>query len=118
MLRRVFHVTVSPMPMRPPMLRPRALRPSAPERERGSASARGYDRAWQRVRLLHLSAEPLCRFCSARSLLVEATVVDHIRTIRERPDLRLDRANLRSLCKPCHDGHTAQQTTAMRCTRD
>jgi 5-methylcytosine-specific restriction endonuclease McrA len=36
-------------------------------------------------------------------------MVDHIQTIVERPDLRLVDANLRSLCKPCHDAHTASQ---------
>jgi 5-methylcytosine-specific restriction protein A len=43
-----------------------------------------------------------------------AEVVDHIRTIRDRPDLRLDHANLRSLCKPCHDARTAREVNASR----
>jgi 5-methylcytosine-specific restriction protein A len=51
-----------------------------------------------------LAEEPLCRFCRERGVLTEATEVDHIRSIEERPDLRLVRKNLRPLCKPCHWG--------------
>lgn len=76
--------------------------------ERGSAARRGYDAEWRRVRSEHLRMEPLCRFCKKEGRVREATVVDHITTISERPDLRLDHANLRSLCKPCHDARTAR----------
>jgi 5-methylcytosine-specific restriction endonuclease McrA len=30
-------------------------------------------------------------------------VVDHVRSIREAPERRLDPANLMSLCRRCHD---------------
>jgi 5-methylcytosine-specific restriction protein A len=79
------------------------------DRFRGSACKRGYDRAWQKVRAVHLQREPLCRFCFEQGTLRPADVVDHVQTINERPDLRLDRANLRSLCKPCHDARTARE---------
>ena len=103
------------MPVKPPVHRQAGLpiRAEAVQRfdaARGSASARGYDRAWQRVRLLVLAQEPLCRFCALLGLLVAAEVVDHILSVRERPDLRLDQGNLRALCKACHDSHTALQT--------
>ena len=39
-----------------------------------SAGARGYDAAWQRLRLRVLSEEPLCRSCRASP----ATEADHI----------------------------------------
>lgn len=54
-----------------------------------------------------LRREPLCRFHRERGKIVPATVVDHILSIEQRPDLRLELSNLRSLCKECHDRHTA-----------
>ena len=82
------------------------------DRLRGSAHARGYDRAWESVRSVHLQGEPLCRFCSEQGIVAAATVVDHIETIVDRPDLRLVDSNLRSLCEPCHNAHTARQVAA------
>lgn len=76
------------------------------DRKRASASRRGYDRQWQRVRALKLQGDPICE---TKGCGRPATVVDHRRTIASRPDLRLDLDNLRSLCKPCHDRHTAKE---------
>lgn len=78
------------------------------DRERGSAASRGYDRTWQRLRASVLNEDPLCHFCLAEGRTTAATVVDHIERIRDRPDLRLVRSNLRPLCKPHHDAHTAR----------
>jgi 5-methylcytosine-specific restriction protein A len=79
--------------------------------QRGTSAQRGYDAAWQSLRLVQLRAHPLCQCedCQegAKRLTV-ATVVDHIEAIEERPDLRLDPANLRSMSKPCHDRHTGR----------
>ncbi|MDQ1077995.1 HNH endonuclease [Pseudoroseomonas cervicalis] len=103
------------MPVKPPVHRPPHHNPtetrreqlSALDRRRGSSASRGYDGAWQRLRLQVLSDEPLCRFCHQAGRIVAATEVDHIQPIALRPDLRLARANLRSLCKPCHSRLTA-----------
>jgi 5-methylcytosine-specific restriction protein A len=74
------------------------------ERERGSAASRGYDAQWQRLRAHHLQTEPLCRRCLEQGHAVAATEVDHIRPFHGLDDpLRLDRANLQSLCEACHD---------------
>jgi len=78
------------------------------DRDRGTRTQRGYDADWQALRLAHLADEPLCRFCRERGITKPAEVVDHIIPISERPDLRLVRSNLRSLCKTCHDRHTAR----------
>lgn len=77
------------------------------DRRRGSAASRGYDARWQRARDEKRRNEPRCEMCLERGLIVPATVVDHIVSIRERPDLRLVQSNLRSLCKRCHDQRTA-----------
>ena len=78
--------------------------------QRGSAAARGYDYAWRKLRLQVLADEPLCRFCAAAGRVTAAVDVDHVRSIAEAPGLRLERSNLRPLCKPCHGEHTARGT--------
>jgi 5-methylcytosine-specific restriction protein A len=70
---------------------------------RQSASQRGYDATWRKLRRTQLAQEPLCRYCTQQGYTVTAEVVDHIAPVRERPDLRLDPDNLQSLCKECHD---------------
>lgn len=99
------------MPSSPSTFRPFGRTPKDHQREyeqaRGSPSKRGYGRDWQRVRAEHLKMEPVCRFCRERGDVVAAEVVDHIKTIEERPDLRLVHDNLRSLCLTCHNTRTA-----------
>ncbi|MBP2303433.1 HNH endonuclease [Azospirillum picis] len=84
---------------------------------RGSARQRGYDRDWEKLRDA-VVIERGCRCEACRTIVVlrkrEATAttpvaeVDHIESITDRPDLRLERSNLRVLCKPCHSGRTAK----------
>ena len=97
------------MPTRPPVHRPQGWRPPAPHQATagGSKTRLGqYDRTWQKLRLVILARDPLCVLCLPRRLTA-STQVDHIRPIAERPDLRLDPANLRGLCAPCHSRRTA-----------
>ena len=98
------------MPIRPPLHRPPAWQTAAQRRqaEQGSPSQNGrYDRRWQRLRLVILARDPLCVFCLRDGRIAPSAVVDHIKPIAERPDLRLDPDNLRGLCAPCHNRHTA-----------
>jgi 5-methylcytosine-specific restriction enzyme A len=96
------------MPVSPPR-----HRPAGPERSlsfairRGSASKRGYDRTWEKLRRVILERDPLCVFCLPEGRLIASHQVDHIKPIDERPDLRLDPANLRGLCDTCHSKRTA-----------
>lgn len=101
------------------------LPPAAAERERkrhldasrGSARQRGYDRDWEALRDA-VVIERGCRCALCGTIVVlrkrEATPaapvahVDHIESIADRPDLRLDRSNLRVLCEPCHNARTAK----------
>ncbi|KAA5603973.1 hypothetical protein F1188_18305 [Roseospira marina] len=61
------------MPSRPPVHRPAGWRPpeqreqackADADRQRGSARARGYDRAWERLSRAVRQAEPLYRLCA------------------------------------------------------
>jgi 5-methylcytosine-specific restriction protein A len=73
---------------------------------RPSARQRGYDAAWQKLRTAFIAEHPVCAVpgCGAPS-----AEVDHVRTVRERPDLRLEPSNLRALCKGCHSRRTASR---------
>ena len=76
---------------------------------RGSSTARGYGFDWQRLRRRKLQVDPLCEDCRSRGRATLAEEVDHIIRITERPDLRLDWANLRSLCQKCHAAKSAAE---------
>lgn len=41
--------------------------------------------------------------CKKRGLFRKATIVHHIKHLKDRPDLALDENNLISLCGSCHD---------------
>lgn len=66
---------------------------------RPSARARGYDRQWEAVRQMKLNRDPVCEQCG-KAL---ATMVHHIESVKDRPNLRLEMKNLMSLCNPCHE---------------
>lgn len=57
---------------------------------------------------LHLRNEALkeqhheCQICKTKGLYVPATVVHHIKTIRQAPWLALTKSNLLCLCDSCH----------------
>lgn len=107
------------MPMKPPVFYPAhmrspAARSAAYNADRGSSTAQGYGRDWQKVRAVVLATHPLCCLCEAAGRLTAATVVDHIKSIKDRPDLRLDMDNLRALCTPCHNARTARDQRGSR----
>src|SRR5688572_20384391 len=91
---------------------------AANDARRGTPAQRGYDRAWRLVRAMKLRMNPFCEIrthCAGRSILDQlATEVDHIETIRERPDLRLSLSNLRSACKSCHSARTMRDSIRTR----
>lgn len=76
------------------------------DRERGSSTERGYDRAWQRLRRAFLAEYPLCMDCSPR--VTVATEVHHVRKVRDYPQLRLEWSNLMACCRACHQIRTAR----------
>jgi 5-methylcytosine-specific restriction endonuclease McrA len=74
------------------------------DQHRPGGTARGYGYAWQGLRQTFLMNNPTC---SVRGCYEPATDVDHITSVRERPDLRLQWWNLRSLCHAHHSRRTA-----------
>ena len=61
------------------------------------------------LRPAQLLREPFCRACAARGIRTRATVVDHITPHRGDWARFIDRGNLQSLCKSCHDRKTARE---------
>ncbi|AHB05608.1 hypothetical protein U875_09615 [Pandoraea pnomenusa 3kgm] len=89
---------------------------------KAGSSARGYGADWQRLRAKHLSKHPHCVFClrdlgmlgmtAAQVILACAergvpepvgNIGDHILAHRGDDRLRLDPANVQTLCKRHHD---------------
>lgn len=90
--------------------------------EKQSASSRGYDAAWQKVRAAFIaqktlevamdgiSANPLCEMCGKPIYRKRDIHVDHIKPFDGLGDpLRLDVDNLRLLHERCHMSRTAKQ---------
>lgn len=74
------------------------------DRRRGTATSRGYDADWRRARDRAMQdAGGLCVMCSKAGRYVRATVVHHVQTVEDRPDLRLEPGNLMPLCRDCHE---------------
>jgi 5-methylcytosine-specific restriction enzyme A len=101
------------MPVKPPMFKApgqkvwngnEKARKADFDKSRPSARERGYDKDWYRFRHTFLKAFPIC---SHPGCCDRATEVDHIKSVRERPDLRLSAFNCRSFCKPHHSKRTA-----------
>ena len=73
------------------------------DKQRGTASQRGYDSKWVKVRDLKLKQNPLCEMCLNDNKTTLATLVHHIKLVSTHPELRLVMSNLMSLCVKCHD---------------
>lgn len=69
---------------------------------RPSASERGYDAKWAKIRIHHLQNHPLCEHCLKEGRYIQATLVDHIIPAIVRPDLFYSGDNYQSLCRQCH----------------
>ena len=66
------------------------------------------------LRPTQLLREPWCRECAKRGIRTRATVVDHVEPHRGEWARFIDRSNLQSLCKRCHDRKTAQEQAGKR----
>lgn len=78
-------------------------------RHEGTRTQRGYDNNWLKLSRMCLAEEPYCRYCARVGRVTLAQISDHIIPIRIRPDLRLVRENVQSLCKLCHDSVKARE---------
>lgn len=79
-------------------------RARSPLDDRQSAARRGYDRAWERTRLLILARDVFCRDPEGRGCVRAATEVDHV--LPRRSGGSDDPGNLQGLCSACHKRKT------------
>ncbi|MDP9559763.1 UNVERIFIED_ORG: 5-methylcytosine-specific restriction endonuclease McrA [Rhizobium nepotum] len=75
------------------------------DQKRPHARARGYDREWEREAKAYLS-RPENQFCQCGA---KAVVVRHIKSIRLRPELRMDQSNWRPGCQRCNALDAAEE---------
>ena len=103
------------MPTKPPVFRPpfgpklwtsERERKREQDKTRPSARERGYDKDWREFRDALLRIYPRC--CEPGCGLV-ATEVDHVKSVRDHPELRLVASNCRAFCKPHHSARTARE---------
>ncbi|MEY8001598.1 HNH endonuclease signature motif containing protein [Clostridium sp. Mt-5] len=78
------------------------------DKNRKSASKRGYNTRWNKARKTYLTNHPLCVECMKEDKVTPATVVDHIKPHRGDMKLFWDVSNWQSLCKIHHDKKTAR----------
>ncbi|WP_025052589.1 HNH endonuclease signature motif containing protein [Sulfitobacter noctilucae] len=76
------------------------------DRNRPTASQRGYGSAWRTARAAFLKINDRCAWPRCGAV---ATVVDHIIAHRGNQDRFWDRSNWQPLCKPCHDRRKQRQ---------
>lgn len=79
------------------------------DRERGSSSARGYNAAWQRIRLAALTRDPVCPLCRMENVIRPSSPVHHVNG--NPKDNR--RENLIAMCKEHHDAITQGNAKAL-----
>lgn len=70
------------------------------EQDRPSASERGYDARWQKVRQMYARKNPLCERCKRLGEVKAVELVHHLTPLPQGSRLGLH--NLRSLCEACH----------------
>jgi len=73
------------------------------EQAKNAKKAKTYDSEWRSLRVLQLDLYPACAVCGR-----DAVHVDHIKSVKTAPQLRLEPSNLQSLCHSCHSKKTAQ----------
>jgi len=88
---------------------------AAPWKQVGKTTAqRGYDAAWQRCREAYVAEHPMCEVCG-RDL---TRAVHHVRSLADRPDLRLDSENLLAVCgEACHRMAESRQSQVVEYKR-
>ena len=74
-----------------------------------SAAKRGYDSKWRKFRKRYLEANPLCAECMRQGMYVKATDVDHIKPLRDFPELKYEISNLQPLCHRHHSEKTQRE---------
>lgn len=84
----------------------------APRRRRPGSGQLSSGR-WKKLRLQVIAEEPICRLRLAGCTLRSDTA-DHIITVKDRPDLRFVRSNLRGSCQSCNMARGSRPLSQVR----
>ena len=79
-----------------PSMNSRSATAPRPPDNRPTAAARGYDKTWQRLRVMFLRRHPMCSLCH----VAPASEAHHIMPLADGGLNSFD--NLQAMCKPCH----------------
>jgi 5-methylcytosine-specific restriction enzyme A len=86
--------------------------------ERGTASERGYDGAWRKLRAAYFATHPACEATNgAAACGAPGAIVDHVKPHRGDDALRLDPMNLQTLCRRHHTMKTVGEGQGHRAPR-
>ena len=89
---------------------PRHKQPTSEyEKKRNSINSKVYNTTWRKLRRVKLNNNPLCEICLAKGNVVQAGEVDHVKPVKEYPELMLCLKNLQSLCVTCHSKKTREE---------
>jgi 5-methylcytosine-specific restriction endonuclease McrA len=75
-------------------------------------------RAWRRLRDQVVKEEPTCRLRIVGICTTVSTTADHIIPVTARPDLAMQRSNLRGSCTPCNEARHSLPDSALVTERD
>lgn len=64
---------------------------------------------WKNLSALKKYNDPFCEICLKENKMVWVIDIDHIKSIKEYPELCLEYNNLQSLCKSCHSQKTQEE---------
>jgi 5-methylcytosine-specific restriction protein A len=80
------------------------------DKDRGSASERGYNSRWAAYSRLYRKKNPLCVECLKEDRITGSQHVDHIIAVKGKDDpLFWDPKNHQALCQPHHSSKTAKE---------
>lgn len=97
------------MPSMPPMLRPAGWKPRAlaareTDARRGSATARGYDRRWNKASASYRREHPLCEYCELEGRVTASALTDHLYPHRVYAGVFWLSKWWVASCDQCHNG--------------
>lgn len=73
-----------------------------------------HSRAWRRLRDRVVAEEPACWLRLPGICTGASQTADHILTVKERPDLGMERENLRGACTACNRARNAKRVEDLR----
>lgn len=70
-------------------------------------------RAWRKLRDQVVREEPICQLQLPGCTTI-STTADHIETVKDRPDLAMERANHQGACRPCNQRRNDKKMSELK----